>query len=480
MAPAPGTAPTSREVAVEVLHRVDADRAFSGTLLRRTLDRAGLPAPDESLATELTLGTLRHRAEIDWVLARVAHTPLDELPSRIRAILRTGAYQLMFLDRIPPAAACSQAVELAKKFGHAGTARLVNAVLRRIAGTPVAIPEDESTAEGIALRHSHPEWLVQRWVARFGASGARALCRTNNTTPPSAVRLNTLRGTPASLAAALAGLGVRTEPSALLPEGARIVDASPQARHLAYTGGWVSWQDEGAMLVGRLLAPRPGETVVDACAGSGGKAMHLATLMENRGRVLACDVVQAKLDAIGRHAERLGVTIVEPRLLDAARLREVAPSGADRVLVDAPCSGLGVIRRRPEIKWRIQPAQLPVFAARQLAILASAAEVVRPGGVLVFAVCTIEPEEGPAVVSAFLDARPEFHPMPIVGWPPGNGGEPGPAPVPGLSPLACADRVSQSPPRSQSASGGDAGTAFLLPHLHDTDAFFVAAFRRAP
>jgi 16S rRNA (cytosine967-C5)-methyltransferase len=454
--PAPGTARTSREVAVEVLHRVEADRAFSGTLLRRILDRADLSAPDASLATELTLGTLRHRAEIDWVLSRAAHTPLDDLPSRIRAILRTGVYQLMFLDRIPPAAACSQAVELAKQFGHPGTARFVNAVLRRITRAPVAIPEDGGTTEGIALRYSHPEWLVRRWVARFGVSGARALCQANNATPPSAVRLNTLRGTSGSVIASLGEMGVRAEPSRLLPEGARIVEASPPARHLAYTGGWVSWQDEGAMLVGRLLGPRPGETVVDACAGSGGKAMHLAALMENRGRVLACDVVQAKLDAIGRHAERLGAAIVEPHLVDAARLRDLVPSGADRVLVDAPCSGLGVIRRRPEIKWRIQPAQLPGFAARQLGILASAAEAVRPEGVLVFAVCTIEPEEGPAVVSAFLHAHPEFQPMPIAGWPPGNGEEPVPAPL-----------------------GGPSGTAFLIPHLHGTDAFFVAALRRA-
>jgi 16S rRNA (cytosine967-C5)-methyltransferase len=457
MAPASVTARTSRGVAVEVLHRVEADRAFSGTLLRHTLDRAGLPAPEEALATELTLGTLRHRAEIDWVLSRVTHTPINELPSRIRAILRTGAYQLMFLDRIPPSAACSQAVDLAKKHGHSGTARLVNAVLRRIAATPVVLPEDESTAEGIALRHSHPEWLVRRWVARFGASGARALCRANNATPPSSLRLNTLRGAPAAVVETLAGMGVRTAPSALLPEGARIVEASSPARHRAYTSGCLSWQDEGAMLVGRLLSPRPGETVVDACAGSGGKAMHLAALMENQGRVLACDVVQAKLDAIARHAERLGVTIVEPHLLDAAHLRDLAPSGADRVLVDAPCSGLGVVRRRPEIRWRIQPAQLPIFAARQLAILTSAAQVVRSEGVLVFAVCTIEPDEGPAVAAAFLRGHPEFRAMPIDAWPPGNGGEPGPAPLPGI-----------------------AGTAFLVPHLHGTDGFFVAAFRRMP
>ncbi len=447
--------PTSREVALEVLHRVDADRAFSGALLRRALDRAGLRAVDEALATELTLGTLRHRAEVDWVLSRASHTPLDELPSHIRAVLRMGAYQLMFLDRIPASAACSQAVELAKRFGHPGTARLVNAVLRRIAAAPIAIPEDESTDEGIALRHSHPRWLVRRWVERFGVDGARALCRTNNATPPASVRLNTVRGAPAAVAAAIAALGVRTIPSTLLPEGARIVAASPRARTAAYAEGWVSPQDEGSMLTSRLVAPLPGETVVDACAGSGGKALHLAALMENRGRVLACDIVPAKLNAITRHARRLGVTIVEPHLLDAARLAEAVPLGADRVLVDAPCSGLGVLRRRPEIKWRIQPEQLPALAARQRAILEGARTAVRSGGLLVFTVCTLEPDEGPAVVSGFLGAHPEFEPVPIDRWPPGSGEGAVPVPV-----------------------RGEPGTAFLYPHLHDTDGFFVAVFRR--
>jgi 16S rRNA (cytosine967-C5)-methyltransferase len=442
-------------VALEVLHRVDADQAFSGALLRRVLDRAALGASDEALATELTLGTLRHRAEVDWVLARASHTPLGDLPSRIRAVLRMGAYQLMFLDRIPPHAACSEAVELAKRVGHPGTARLVNAVLRRIAATPVEFPEDVSTAEGIALRHSHPLWLVRRWVEHLGIDAARALCRTNNTPPPAAVRLNTLRGAPASVAAALAASGVDTTPSRLLPEGARIVTASSQARHTAYADGWVSPQDEGSMLVGRLVAPRPGETVVDACAGSGGKAMHLAALMDNRGRILACDIVPAKLDAVVRQAGRLGSTIVEPRLLDAARLAEAVPSGADRVLVDAPCSGLGVLRRRPEIKWRIHPEQLPVLAARQRAILSHAAAVVRPGGLLVFSVCTLEPEEGPAAVSGFLSAHAEFDPVPIAGWPPGNGDAAVVAPAP-----------------------GGPGAAFLYPHVHDTDGFFVAVFRR--
>lgn len=445
--PAPAIPRSAREAALEVLHRVDAHQAFSGVLLRRVLERAGLSAADEALAAELTLGTLRHRAEVDWALSHASHTPLDDLPSRIRAVLRMGAYQLMFLDRIPAAAACSQAVELAKRAGHRGTARLVNAVLRRVAAAPEAIPEDVSTPEGIALRHSHPLWLVRRWVDRFGVDEARALCRTNNVAPPASVRLNTLRGTPASVAAAIDALGVATAPSALAPEGARIVQASSHARRAAYAEGWVSPQDEGSMLVSRLVAPRPGETVVDTCAGSGGKAMHLAALMENQGRVIAADIVPAKLAATARHAQRLGVTIVEPRLLAAGSLTDVLPAGADRVLVDAPCSGLGVLRRRPEIRWRIQPEQLSVLAARQRAIVEDASAAVRPGGLLVFSVCTLEPEEGPAVVAGFLDAHPEFDPEPIDG--------------------AVFAPVSRAP-----------GRAFLYPHLHGTDGFFVAVCRR--
>jgi len=466
---------TSREVALEVLDRVDADGAWSGVLLRRLLEQARLGAAEEALATELTYGTLRHRSEVDWSLSRFTRTSLGSLPSPIRAILRMGAYQLLFVRRIPPHAACFEAVALAKRAGHAGTARLVNAVLRRVAASPEA-PGDGDTPDAIALRYSHPEWLVARWVGRFGPDGARALCHANNATPPSAVRLNTLRGEPALLASRLADRGVHTAPSPWLEEGRRIVTgpsdgvgpgpsaqaARASARQAAYREGWFAPQDEASMLVGRLLAPRPGETVIDACAAPGGKTAHLAALMENRGRVVACDVHARKVDAVGRQCARLGVTIVEARLLDGARLGEEYPEGADRVLVDAPCSGLGVVRRRPEIKWRARPGDLAALAGQQGRILAGAAGAVRRGGIVVYSVCTIEPEEGPEVVAAFLAAHPEFEPLPITAWPPGTDG-----------PDAAAVDLRAS------VAWGAPGTATLLPHRSGTDGFFVAALRRA-
>lgn len=434
-------------MALEVLHRVDADRAWSGVLLRRALDRAALTPRDEALATELIYGTLRHRAEIDWALSRLSRRPLGDLPSRIRTILRIGAYQILFLDRIPPAAACWEAVELAKRAGHRGTARLVNAVMRRLADSPSVVPDDGGTTEGIALRYSHPVWLVERWIERFGIAETRALCAANNQIPPSAIRLNTLRGTPESLTARLAAIGVGTIPSAFLPEGRHITAGSPDARKVGYDAGWFSPQDEGSMLVARLVGARPGDTVIDACSAPGGKTTHLAALMENRGRIIACDIRPAKLAAVSRHSARLGASIVEVRDLDAARIGAEYPGAAERVLVDAPCSGLGVVRRRPEIKWRLQEKSLATLAARQQEILGGSAGAVRPGGLLVYSVCSIEPEEGPAVVEEFLARHPGFEPSSL---------DPTPAAVPG--------------PR---------GASFLYPHRCGTDGFFVAAFRRA-
>lgn len=437
---------TSREVALDVLHRVDADRAWSGVVLRRVLERAALSPRDEALATELVYGTLRHRAEIDWALSRFSRTPIAALPPRIRTVLRIGAYQILFLERVPAAAACWEAVELAKRVGHRGTARLVNAVLRRLADVPVEMPDDAGTVDGVALRYSHPAWLVARWIARFGLTETRALCAVNNETPPSAIRLNTLRGSPEELVARLSRSGVETIPSPFLPEGRRIIAGAPDARRAGFDAGWFSPQDEGSMLVSRLVDARPGNTVIDACAAPGGKTTHLAALMENRGHIIACDVHPARLAAVSRHAARLGAAIVEGRLLDAARIGTEYPGTADRVLVDAPCSGLGVIRRRPEIKWRLDEAALPILAARQRDILRGAAGAVRPDGVLIYSVCSIEPEEGPAIAEEFLVHHPEFAPHPL----------------PGSQPL-----VPAAP-----------GTAFLYPHRSGTDGFFIAAFRR--
>lgn len=436
-------------MAVTVLVRVDRGRSFANLLLHHRIAGAHLPPADAALATELVLGVLRHRGRLDWTLQGVASHPLEELPPAIRAILRTGAYQLLFLSRVPPRAAIHQAVELAKRHGHAGTARLVNAVLRRIAsdGERPLPPADDALAR-LAVEQSHPRWMVQRWADRLGMADAAALCAANNTPAPLYVRLNLMRGSREALIARLQQGGA-TVTATPLSEGVEAPNGFVERKRMAGEG-LLTVQDLGAMLVTHILDPQPGETIVDACAAPGGKTTHIVERMGNSGRVLACDVHEGKLAAAARRAIVTGASIIEPHVLDARALSHTFPDLADRVLVDAPCTGLGVVRRRPDIKWRVRPQDIPAMAAVQQQILTGAAGAVRPGGVLVYSVCTLEPEEGEAVVAGFLSARPDFALEPV--------------PVPqGLGPTG----------------GVDSGMMSVWPHRQGTDGFFIARLRRA-
>jgi len=439
---------SARDVAVRVLTRVDSVGAFANLLLHRSLADAHLSASDAALATELVLGVLRRRGRIDWTLQGVAAHPLTELPARIRAILRSGCYQLLFFSRVPPRAAIHEAVELAKRYGHAGTAGLVNAVLRRIASAGERpLPPATDAAARLAVEESHPQWLVQRWIDRFGLSEAAAACAANNAPAPLYVRLNLLRGPREALVARLRAGGATVTPTPL-SEGVEVHEGFAERERMA-SEGLLTVQDLGAMLVTHVLDPRPGETVIDACAAPGGKTTHIAERMGNSGRVLACDVHPAKLAAAARRAAVAGATIVEPQVQDARALGQAFPAAADRVLVDAPCTGLGVVRRRPDIKWRIHPEDVVAMAALQLEILTGAAGAVRPGGILVYSVCTTEPEEGEGVVTAFLRLRREFTPAALPTLPPS---------------LAPAD--------------ADSGMMSVWPHRQGTDGFYIARLTR--
>ncbi|MDQ7849696.1 MAG: 16S rRNA (cytosine(967)-C(5))-methyltransferase RsmB [Armatimonadota bacterium] len=400
--------PDPREAAFTVLYRVESGRAFANVLLHRVLERGGYAPADQALVTELVLGSLRQQGRLDYALEAALRGPLASLPAAIRTILRLGLYQVWFLDRVPDAAAVHQAVEAAKRHGHAGTARLVNAVLRRLAaeGEPPPPPPDRDPAGHLAVTQSHPRWLMERWIARWGAEEARALCAANNVPPPSVLRVNLLRTTPEAVADRLRQRGLQVAPGSL-PEALR-VRGTLALRLDLYREGLVTMQDEGAMAVAHFLAPHPGETVLDGTAGSGIKATHLAELMRNQGRIVAMDIQPAKLKALSGHCARLGIDIVEAHHLDARQAGAHFRGRMDRVLVDAPCTGLGVLGRRPEIRWRIAPQDIPALAAQQRSLLIGVAEAVRPGGTLVYAVCSLEPEEGPEVVERFLRLRPAF------------------------------------------------------------------------
>lgn len=417
----PSAASPARVLAARVLERVETDAAFADLVLEVETTRARVGPRDVGLATELVYGTLRWQRYLDWILAPHSRRPIDALDPHVRVILRMTAYQLVFLTRVPAFAAVNDAVTLART-GARGAAEYTNAVLRAFARRGAHEREPAAPREPIdalATRCSFPTWLAARWVARDGAAQAEALMRAMNERPPLAVRANTLRVSREALAVRLAeDDDVATRPTSWAPEGLiaeRAVGAP--ARWHAFADGACVVQDEASMLVARMLEARAGETVIDVCAAPGTKTTHLAQLMDNRGRVVAVDPQPARLDRVDDAAARLGVTIVQTVRSTVQDLVGAYASQADAVLVDAPCTNLGVLRRNPEVKWRRGPEDIATSAARQVEILTAAATFVKSKGRLVYATCSPEPEENDAVVAAFLAAQPGWRLDPPAGFP---------------------------------------------------------------
>jgi 16S rRNA (cytosine967-C5)-methyltransferase len=425
---------------------VATEEAFADLALDAELDRRRLRARDRALATELVFGTLRWQRYLDWILGPHSKRSLDSLDPRPLVLLRLTAYQIAFLERVPAFAAVNDAVTLARG-ARPGVAAYVNAVLRSLARRGAREREPRPPAdplEALATRCSFPTWLAARWVERYGAE-AEDLMRAMNARPPLTLRANTLRLGREALAERLRKEeGLAARPTAYAPDGMIVDHAGSPGSWGAFAEGAFTIQDEGSMLVTHLLEPTAGETVADVCAAPGTKTTQLAQLMGNRGRVLAFDPQPRRLELVRNAAARLGATIVETRGGTAEALAPGFADLCDAVLVDAPCSNLGVLRRNPEVKWRRQPSDIVAAAARQQAILAAAATMVRPGGRLVYATCSLEPAENDEVTRALLTARPDFRLDP-----------------PSRFPLPLVD-----------------GVLRCLPHRHGTDGFTAVRFRR--
>ena len=400
----------AREVAVRVLERVEVDASFADIALEHALAARRLAPRDAALAMELVYGTLRWQRYLDWILAPHSRRRLETLDARVRVILRVTAYQIALLDRVPSFAAVNDAVTLAPP--TPAVKPFVNAVLRSFARRAPrerepAAPRDP--VDALATRCSFPTWLAARWVARFGREEAEALMRASNERPPLTLRANALRTDRDALAGRLAAEeGLVGRPTRHAPEGLVVGPGGAPASWRAFGDGSFAVQDEASMLIARLLAPEPGTTVADVCAAPGTKTTHIAELMADRGRVLAFDREPERLARVREAAARLGITIIDARDGAVDALAPGFRDACDAVLVDAPCSNLGVLRRNPEVKWRRQPSDLGLASRQQSEILAAAATMVKPGGRLVYATCSLEPEENETVVSAFLRARPEF------------------------------------------------------------------------
>lgn len=403
--------PEIRALALETIAQIEKQAAYANLVLARQLARYDLPARERRLLTEFVYGTVKAGPTLDWLIEQFSSRPCQHMPFMIRQILRLGVFQLFFMTQIPAAAACNEAVKLAKKYGHPGTVRFVNAVLRSAARgkEKVVYPSlAEEPVAHIALKYFHPPWLVERWLALFGQAETIAACVADNTTPPLAVRTNTLKVSRETLMTMLAQEGVTAKPSSLVPEGIVCTSHPALGSLQALRKGLLQVQDESSMLAAHVLAPQPGEFVIDACGAPGGKSTHIAQRMHNQGRVISMDIHKHKLALIRENATRLGIDIIEARQADATSLPRELSFSADRVLVDAPCSGLGVLRRKPDARWHKTPQLLQDLPPLQLAILNGAAAGVRPGGVLVYSTCTVEPRENAGVVNAFLQTHRDF------------------------------------------------------------------------
>jgi 16S rRNA (cytosine967-C5)-methyltransferase len=450
------TGADARGLAVSLLTELEIGQRTLDALLDEVGDAAELPdRRDRDLFNALVFGVLRWRGRLDYILARFSKLPASRIEPAVLNILRVALFQMVHLTRVPPSAAVNTAVNLAKSLATPRAASFVNAVLRKAAAEHgrVIFPDATRTpVKALAAETSFPEWLLERWLNRYGPDGTRALCESINAIPPLTLRANTLKTSRAELMAALNGEAEAVEATACAADGVRVRGLHKKLPELAaFQDGWFQVQDEAAQLVSVLLDPQPGEHVLDACAGRGGKTGHIAQLMRNRGQILAVDTSAGRLTQLGEEMRRLGVTIAVAEEWDVAGGAGERHAGRfDRVLIDAPCSGLGTLRRNPDIRWTSSQKQLRPLAGVQLRLLEGAAAALKPHGVMVFAVCSPEPEETEAVVKAFLEKHRGFR----------------------------VDRQPRDLPAAVRPLVGPMGFLQTYPHLHYMDGFFAARLKK--
>lgn len=439
---------TAREIAFDILWRVQQTHSYAASVLA-SYRWDGVSPRERRLTYELVLGVLRWQRQLDYFIEKYAKRPLESLDLPVVIALRLGLYQLRFLERVPDYAAVDTSVELIRRSGVPRAASLVNAVLRRATRSrhdrPGADLRDE--LERLSVEYSHPRWLVEKWIADFGRSEALSLMQANNLTPVPVVRINRLRAPESETLVALAREGVEVEPSALVPGAYRVKAGTLSLTSPLVVGGCVYFQDEGSQLVAHLVSPQAGMRVLDLCAAPGSKTTHLAALMDNRGMIVASDLHLGRLRVLCRMAERLGVEIASAVVLDGTKPLPLVPGVRfDRILVDAPCSGTGTLRRNPEIKWWLERAHLAGLSQKQQALLREASRWVTDGGMLVYSTCSLEREENEEVVERFLTDHADF--------------------------------ALVQPETRKELMEAERGWIRLFPHRHGTDGFFVAVMKK--
>jgi 16S rRNA (cytosine967-C5)-methyltransferase len=443
---------TAREVALEILTRVEQDKAYSNLLLNQMLQKHPLERVDAGLVTEIVYGTIQRLNTVDYYLNRFVAKGVQKLEPWVRNLLRLSLYQVVYLERIPAHAIVNEAVNIAKKKGHQGISGMVNGVMRNVIRQKeqLTISPSLPAAERIALEYSHPKWMVSRWIAQFGELTAKLICEANNTPPKTSARVNTLQHSQTEMLDIMQQEGMEAKPSELAPRGVVIEHGGNLAFTRWYAEGSITVQDESSMLVAEAVNPAPGMRVLDCCAAPGGKTTHLAEKMNDTGSIVACDVHEHKIALIRDQITRLKLHSIQTVCSDAADLPSLyADESFDCILLDAPCSGLGVIRRKPDLKWAKQEQEIADICGLQNKLLNRIHQLLRPGGILVYSTCTMEYEENQGMIQQFLEQHPQFK---LEAFPEG---------------MFAGHSDSASP-----------GMLQILPHQYQSDGFFIARMRK--
>lgn len=397
-----------RGVAVRILNRVERTDSYLDKLLDVELKSPEMNDLDKGLLTEVVHGVLRWQNKLDWVLNGFSHGNFAKSEINVKNALRVALYQILFLDRIPHAAAVNEAVEFVKRIRGEKPAGLVNAVLRNIIRNMEGIrypDRAEDELQYLSVVYSHPYWMVKRWMRRFGYDDTQKLLIANNERPELSLRINKLKISPGEFLTLLEQQQIQFKGSEHIDYFVKVKTLSKIGQMDLFRNGMFTIQDESAAFPCLLLSPKPGERVIDMCSAPGGKTTHMAEMMRNEGEIVAVDKYDAKLNLIKGACERLGLRNVRLSAVDASVV-DIEP--ADKVLLDTPCSGLGALAKKPDMKWKRDISDILKLAKLQVDLLNNAARLVKPGGAIVYSTCTTEPEENQEVVRTFLDAHKEF------------------------------------------------------------------------
>ncbi|MEA3453476.1 MAG: 16S rRNA (cytosine(967)-C(5))-methyltransferase RsmB [Candidatus Caldatribacteriota bacterium] len=401
-----------RETILTILVKIDSKQGFINILLNKSLNKNKISTRDAAFINEITYGVVRNRNKLDWALSQFSTKPLSETPVLIRNILRMGVYQLIFLDKVPDYAVCNESVQLAKKYGNPGIAKFVNGVLRNIIRKRENIrwpDKEKEMALYISTIYSHPLYIIERWLKRFSFADTVKICQANNKIPPLVIRTNTLKLSRSDLKGILKKENILVKEGLFTEEALYVKGISNITKFPAYREGLFQIQDEASILVSHLLDPLPGESVIDVCSAPGGKTTHLAQLMANKGNLLAMDSNKLRLLTVKSNCRRLGIDIVKTQQNNGAILAEKYLKTADKLLIDVPCTGLGVLRRKPDLRWQdYDSKRFKKLSELQGKILDTASNYLKIDGRLVYSTCSTEPEENEEAVSRFLEKHPDF------------------------------------------------------------------------